>query len=152
MHAYRHKKLGNQCFPICGPSIKAGINSEGTKHEINEAPFYFSERQTMPRCFGQYVQKQLPVNKRLYNSLDSVSPWRELLLSEYLFFEHTTATSLLQLIASKSIGQLSLKNVHLSRCELVSFHWIVCYFFRLASLDPELIMWLLWGGCIHECC
>ncbi len=97
-HTHTHT-LGNQCFPICGTSIKAGMNSEGTKHKLNEAPFYFSERQTMPRCFGQYVQQQLSANKRLYNSLDSISPWREFLHSEYLFFEHTatlttTTTSL----------------------------------------------------------
>lgn len=39
------------------------MNSEGTKHKVNKGPFYFSERQTMPRCFGQYVQQQLSVNK-----------------------------------------------------------------------------------------
>lgn len=78
-------QLGNQCFPICELSIKAGMNSEGTKHKVNKAPFYFSERQTMPRCFGQYVQQQLSVNKRLYNSLARISPWREFLHSEYLF-------------------------------------------------------------------
>lgn len=70
----------------------------GNKHKGNEAPFYFSERQTMSRCFGQYVQ-QLSANKRLYNSPDSVSPYREFLHSEYLFFEHTTTRSLLQIIA-----------------------------------------------------
>lgn len=77
--------------PLFGPSIKVGMNSEGTKHKVNEAPFYFSERQTMPRCFGQYVQQQLSANKRL--------PWQHLHLgenslhSEYLFFEHTTTTT-----------------------------------------------------------
>lgn len=83
----------------------------------------------MSRCFGQYVQQQLSVNKRLYNSLDRLSPWAEFLLSQYLFLSHT-ATRHLYLIARKSIDKCSYKCTSM---------YLMCMYDAAQMLDIRLI-------------
>lgn len=48
--------LGNHCFHIRGPSIRAGMKSKG----IQQSKW----TSTMSRCFGQYVQQRVSGNKR----------------------------------------------------------------------------------------